>query len=429
MEVMHYISAAKAEQRKLFAWLVDPEKAEAGPTPSLPTKGGGIIMRHRDGTSITDRDTVGASSVNMLIFVGGSSGGEQTEKVVRQLKAQYNVPVVLFPGNVRQVTSEADALLFLSLLSGRNAEMLVGQQVRAAEAVRQAGIETIPMGYILVNGGIESAVARVSGTQPIAQEAVDEIVQTAMAAEMMGKQVVYLEAGSGALEPVRSEVIRAVRAAISCPLIVGGGIRSTEAMQRAYDAGADIVVVGNWLEEHPEALEEFKTLSNSPLKGENNSFPLREEKGGDSPESRDDVRYMGMALREAEKAFEAGEVPVGCVVVSQGQVIGRGHNLTETLQDVTAHAEMQALTAAAQTVGGKYLQDATLYVTVEPCVMCAGAIGWAQVKRVVYGCADEKRGFTRFAPKALHAKATVVSGVREEECRALMQAFFRKKRG
>ena len=424
MEVMHYISAAKAEQRKLFAWLVDPEKAEAGPTPSLPTKGGGIIMRHVDGTSISARDTVGASSVNMLIFVGGSSGGEQTEKVVKQLKTQYDVPVVLFPGNVRQVTSEADALLFLSLLSGRNAEMLVGQQVRAAEAVRQAGIETIPMGYILVDGGRESAVARVSGTQPIAQEAVDEIVQTAMAAEMMGKQVVYLEAGSGALEPVREEVIRAVRAAISCPLIVGGGIRSTEAMQRAYDAGADIVVVGNWLEEHPEALEEFKTLSNSPLKGENQKSPFK----GDL-EGRDDARYMGMALREAEKAFEAGEVPVGCVVVSQGQVIGRGHNLTEGLQDVTAHAEMQVLTAAAQTVGGKYLQDATLYVTVEPCVMCAGAIGWAQVKRVVYGCADEKRGFTRFAPKALHAKATVVSGVREDECRTLMQAFFRKKRG
>ena len=377
-----------------------------------------------DRTAITDRDTVGASSVNMLIFVGGSSGGEQTEKVVKQLKAQYDVPVVLFPGNVRQVTSEADALLFLSLLSGRNAEMLVGQQVRAAEAVRQAEIETIPMGYILVDGGRESAVARVSGTQPIAQEAVDEIVQTAMAAEMMGKQLVYLEAGSGALEPVRAEVISAVRAAISCPLIVGGGIRSTEAMQRAFDAGADIVVVGNWLEEHPEALEEFKTLSNSPFKGENQKSPFK----GDL-EGRDDVRYMGMALREAEKAFEAGEVPVGCVVVSQGQVIGRGHNLTETLQDVTAHAEMQALTAAAQTVGGKYLQDATLYVTVEPCVMCAGAIGWAQVKRVVYGCADEKRGFTRFAPKALHAKATVVSGVREDECRTLMQAFFRKKRG
>ena len=379
----------------------------------------------------------------MLIFVGGSSGGEQTEKVVRQLKAQYDVPVVLFPGNVSQVTAEADALLFLSLLSGRNAEMLVGQQVRAAEAVRQAAIETIPMGYILVDGGRETAVARVSGTRPIAQEAVDEIVRTAMAAEMMGKQLVYLEAGSGALEPVREEVIRAVRAAIACPLIVGGGIRSTEAMQRAYDAGADIVVVGNWLEEHPEEVEKFYNLTidnltiDKTLTAQHSTvttmvrLPTNRDNTSDRtsfPPSTDDERYMGMALHEAEKAFEAGEVPVGCVVVAQGQVIGRGHNLTETLQDVTAHAEMQALTAAAQTVGGKYLQDATLYVTVEPCVMCAGAIGWAQVKRVVYGCGDEKRGFTRFAPHALHAKAMVVSGVREDECRALMQAFFKGRR-
>ena len=409
MEVMRYIAAAKADGRKLFAWLVDPEKAESS--------GQWLVASSQR----SDSEAVELS--NMLIFVGGSSGGEQTEKVVRQLKAQYDVPVVLFPGNVSQVTAEADALLFLSLLSGRNAEMLVGQQVRAAEAVRQAAIETIPMGYILVDGGRETAVARVSGTRPIAQEAVDEIVRTAMAAEMMGKQLVYLEAGSGALEPVREEVIRAVRAAIACPLIVGGGIRSTEAMQRAYDAGADIVVVGNWLEEHPEELEKFKTLSNSPLKGENQKSPFK----GDL-EGREDARYMGMALHEAEKAFETGEVPVGCVVVAQGQVIGRGHNLTETLQDVTAHAEMQALTAAAQTIGGKYLQDATLYVTVEPCVMCAGAIGWAQVKRVVYGCGDEKRGFTRFAPRALHAKATVVSGVREDECRALMQAFFKGRR-
>ena len=404
MEVMHYIAAAKAEQRKLFAWLVDPEKAEA----------------------LFAAGKMPASSGNMLIFVGGSSGGEQTEKVVKQVRAQYDVPVVLFPGNVSQVTAEADALLFLSLLSGRNAEMLVGQQVRAAEAVKQAAIETIPMGYILVDGGRETAVARVSGTRPIAQESVDEIVHTAMAAEMMGKQLVYLEAGSGALKPVREEVIRAVRAAISCPLIVGGGIRSTEEMQRAYHAGADIVVVGNWLEEHPEELQKF--VEGAEGKAQRRKTLNPQHTTLNAQPSSDDERYMAMALHEAEKAYEAGEVPVGCVVVAQGQVIGRGHNLTETLQDITAHAEMQALTAAAQTIGGKYLQDATLYVTVEPCVMCAGAIGWAQVKRVVYGCADEKRGFMRLAPKALHAKATVVSGVCEDECRQLMQEFFKKKR-
>lgn len=141
-----------------------------------------------------------------------------------------------------------------------------------------------------------------------------------------------------------------------------------------------------------------------------------------------DNRYMQMALAEANKAMAMGEVPVGCVVVANGQVVGRGHNLTETLADVTAHAEIQAITAAANTLGGKYLNDCTLYVTLEPCVMCAGAIGWAQVQRVVYGAADEKRGFTIYAPKALHPKCTVLSGVLETECRELIQTFFAKKR-
>lgn len=141
-----------------------------------------------------------------------------------------------------------------------------------------------------------------------------------------------------------------------------------------------------------------------------------------------DEKYMRMALVEAERAAEQDEVPVGCVIVCEDQIIGRGHNLTETLSDVTAHAEIQAITAAAQTLGGKYLQGCTLYVTVEPCVMCAGAIGWAQVARVVYGCADEKRGYSLLAPNALHPKTTVTVGVMEDECRALMQEFFRKKR-
>ena len=141
-----------------------------------------------------------------------------------------------------------------------------------------------------------------------------------------------------------------------------------------------------------------------------------------------DIRYMQLALAEAQKAFAMGEVPVGCVIVADGQIVGRGHNLTETLADVTAHAEMQAITAAANTLGGKYLSQCTLYVTVEPCVMCAGAIGWAQIKRVVYGASDEKRGFIAFAPKALHSKCTVSSGILETECRELMQLFFAQKR-
>lgn len=143
---------------------------------------------------------------------------------------------------------------------------------------------------------------------------------------------------------------------------------------------------------------------------------------------QDDERFMRRALVEAEAARDAGEIPVGAVVVAEGRIIARAHNLTETLGDVTAHAEMQAITSAANQLGGKYLTDCTLYVTVEPCIMCAGALGWAQVRRVVYGASDEKRGFARFAPKALHPKCEVVGGVLEEECRTLMTEFFRKRR-
>lgn len=141
-----------------------------------------------------------------------------------------------------------------------------------------------------------------------------------------------------------------------------------------------------------------------------------------------DIQYMKKALNEARTAFDKGEVPVGAVIVCQDRVIARAHNLTETLTDVTAHAEMQALTAAANTLGGKYLTGCTLYVTVEPCIMCAGAIGWAQVSRVVFGASDEKRGYQRFAPEALHPKTEVVQGVLSDEAAALMKDFFKKKR-
>lgn len=141
-----------------------------------------------------------------------------------------------------------------------------------------------------------------------------------------------------------------------------------------------------------------------------------------------DEQYMQRALDEARKAEAKGEIPIGAIVVCKDRIIARAHNLTETLCDVTAHAEMQAITMAANELGGKYLTECTLYVTVEPCPMCAGAIGWAQVPRVVYGAPDEKRGFRRFAPDVLHPKATVTGGVLEEECRELMQQFFKNKR-
>lgn len=146
------------------------------------------------------------------------------------------------------------------------------------------------------------------------------------------------------------------------------------------------------------------------------------------PQRQKDEQYMRHAIAEAEAALAEGEIPIGCVVVCKDRIIARAHNLTETLNDVTAHAEMQAITSAANALGGKYLTDCTLYVTVEPCVMCAGALGWAQVRRIVYGARDDKRGFSRFAPNALHPKAAVLSGVLEDKCRTLMQEFFRSKR-
>ena len=143
----------------------------------------------------------------------------------------------------------------------------------------------------------------------------------------------------------------------------------------------------------------------------------------------EDEKYMREAMLEAQKALAHDEIPIGAVVVANGVIIGRGHNLTETLHDVTAHAEMQAITAAAEYLGGKYLDKCTLYVTVEPCVMCAGAIGWSQLGKLVYGASDDKRGFMKLAPKARHPKTIVVSGVMEEEASTMMKDFFKGKRG
>ena len=142
----------------------------------------------------------------------------------------------------------------------------------------------------------------------------------------------------------------------------------------------------------------------------------------------DDENFMRAALDQAQAAFDQGEVPVGAVVVCRDRIIARARNLTELLHDVTAHAEMQAITSASNTLGGKYLKDCTLYVTVEPCVMCAGALGWSQLSRLVYGTEDEKKGYTRFAPQALHPKTQVTTGVLADECAALMSRFFQQKR-
>lgn len=388
--IIAHILDSKAANRPLLAMLLDPEKAK---------------IDHLPITKQVQPD---------MLFVGGSTGGDTTE-FVRSLRKkmqqlEINIPIVLFPGNAKQFTPEADALLYLSLLSGRNPEMLVGQQVEAAQNVKKSGIETIPMGYILIDGGVNTSVMRVSNTVPIPNDDVHTILSTAIAAELMGKKLIYLEAGSGAKMPISSEIIAAVRENVSIPIIVGGGIRNPQQMNAAYKAGADIVVIGNHFESNPDDLALF-TMPQPAL-----SF------------AADDERFMSLALMEAQKALEQGEVPIGCVIVSQNQIIGRGHNLTEMLQDVTAHAEIQAITAATQTIGGKYLPDATLYVTVEPCTMCAGAIGWAQIKRIVYGAPDPKRGYTQLAPHAFHPKSQVTRGVLEKECKQLIQHFFAQKR-
>jgi len=353
------------------------------------------------------------------LFVGGSTGGDTT-KFIDELRLKIEdlglqIPIVLFPGNSSQFSPKADAILYLSLLSGNNPEYLVGQQIKSARSIYDSHMDFVPTAYVLIDGGVETSTMRVTGTKPLNPNDLPTIVDTCIAAELMGKKAIYLEAGSGALNPVSPDIIKAVRAVTAVTLIVGGGIRTLEAMKAAYEAGADIVVIGNHFEEHPEELCAFLKV----LKDLNDPKDLI---------SADDERFMRLALNEAQKALSANEIPIGCVIVSQGQIIGRGHNLTETLEDVTAHAEIQAITAAAQTVGGKYLPDATLYVTVEPCVMCAGAIGWAQISRIVYGAPDPKRGYATYAPRAFHPKATVTAGVLENECRGLIQEFFKSKR-
>ncbi len=184
------------------------------------------------------------------IFVGGSTDiHNRTEEVVTAIKKLGTFPVVLFPGDYLQITPKADALLFLALLSGRNAEYLIGQQVKAVPLIKETKLEVISTGYILIDGGTQSAVARISKTTPILQTEITHIVNTALAGEYLGNSLIYLEAGSGAINPVSQEIISRVKEAISIPLIVGGGIKTEKQKQDAYQAGADMVVMGTVFEQ------------------------------------------------------------------------------------------------------------------------------------------------------------------------------------
>ena len=226
----------------MFALLIDPEKASDEWLRQ--------IMSTVDGQQ---------SIVNsqLFIFVGGSQLRESAFDIVKKIKSLTSIPVVMFPGDTSQFANNVDALLFLSLASGRNAKYLIEQHIKAAPFIKRANIETIPTGYILVDGKKDTAVARVSHTEPYPIEDIDLIANTALACQLLGHKMVYLEAGSGANRPVPQNIIKATRATISIPLIVGGGIKTPQQMLSAFDSGADLVVVGNHLESHPEDLLVF----------------------------------------------------------------------------------------------------------------------------------------------------------------------------
>ena len=232
MSVLSHILTSKNQHHPLLALLLDPDKKI-------------------DYTSLL-------SNLNKvdLIFVGGSTGSS-TETCVTTIRPYTTKPIVLFPGNIAQFTPLADALLFLTLLNARTSEVLIEPHLQVAQQVLHSGIESIPMGYILIDGGRKSSVEKVSHCTPIPQDEVDRIVATAVAGQLLGKQLIYLEAGSGAKARVSTDIIRAVRAQLQVPLIVGGGICTLDAMLQAFDAGADIVVIGNHFEQHPDEMGDF----------------------------------------------------------------------------------------------------------------------------------------------------------------------------
>lgn len=230
MERIFYTSLLKsiAESKKLLTILIDPEKFDNSQTNSFLKK--------------IPKETT-------HLFVGGSSvSNGEIEATVKALKAETKLPIFLFPGDHSHITPLADALLFLTLLSGRNVEYLIGQQIKSISKLKNSELEIIPTGYILIDGGNDSAVSKVTKTEPLSQKNVEVIVHTALAGQFMGAKLVYLEAGSGAKFPVNPEIISEVKKNINIPLIVGGGIKTETQMQTAYDAGADMIVMGTLFE-------------------------------------------------------------------------------------------------------------------------------------------------------------------------------------
>lgn len=236
MNIYQNIVSAKKEGKKLLAVLIDPEKMDLKHIPCFFEKIHNSIATH--------------------IFVGGSTDKDnQTESIVMAVKKETNLPVILFPGDVSQITNKADGILFLSLLSGRNPEYLIEQQIKAAPILKNAPLEIIPTGYILIDGKKETATQKVSNTKPISQEKTTRILHTSLAGEFSGKQLIYLEAGSGATQVVSQNIIEMVSNKITVPLIVGGGIHTKKQLENAFNAGADIVVIGTAFEKDESFLK------------------------------------------------------------------------------------------------------------------------------------------------------------------------------
>ncbi|HRZ41873.1 MAG TPA: geranylgeranylglyceryl/heptaprenylglyceryl phosphate synthase [Bacteroidales bacterium] len=233
--------------RRQFAVLADPDKL---------TNSQAETLAERCNTAEVD-----------YIFTGGSLVMQyRMEEMVSVIRRHTRIPVVLFPGNVLQVTDQANAILFLSLISGRNPEMLIGRHVEAAPILNKSGLEVIPTGYMLVESGALTTALYMSGTIPVPRSKPDVAACTALAGQMLGLQAIYLDAGSGALQPVPPAMIAAVKAQVHIPVIVGGGIRTTDDCLNACKAGADIVVVGNAIESRPDLIAEFsRIVHTSPL--------------------------------------------------------------------------------------------------------------------------------------------------------------------
>ena len=225
--------------QKLLAVLIDPDKIEINEISRFVKK-------------------VNAS-IASYIFVGGSTvEAYDCDKVVNEIRKYTSLPIVLFPGDVTQITDKAEALLFLSLISGRNPEYLIGKHVESISRLKGTNLEIIPTGYILIENGKETSVQRVTGTKPIPRNNKENIADTAIAGELLGMKLIYLEAGSGAIEPLTPEIIKKVRTNVNIPLIVGGGIRTKEQLERAYRSGADLVVIGTAFEEDESFFDEIK---------------------------------------------------------------------------------------------------------------------------------------------------------------------------